>query len=89
MHHASALLGALAKRMPKTAHLIKDHKMIRITSCGVTTLAAHVKPNCMQPLSSGGSCEAEQVRVPNAFPDDLVLTGFTARNSFVMCPRSR
>jgi cation transport ATPase len=26
-HHASALLGALAKRMPKTAHLSKDHKM--------------------------------------------------------------
>jgi cation transport ATPase len=25
--HASALLGALAKRMPKTAHLSKDHKM--------------------------------------------------------------
>jgi cation transport ATPase len=25
--HASALLGVLAKRMPKTAHLSKDHNM--------------------------------------------------------------
>ncbi len=35
--HASALLGALAKRMPKTAHLSKDHKM---TDLSVDQIAA-------------------------------------------------
>ncbi len=29
--HASALLGALAKRMPKTAHLVKDQKMADVS----------------------------------------------------------